>query len=188
MENDSKREKELETADRERSERKVRKENTKKKTTVTMASLTPDDRDAKTRTTTTLALITIQWYRQQQQHDHSRQHITTATSPSHSCLLLKVICHGFSRRSTKSYVGDSSAKDGIQKDDTVVRCVQHRSLGFRPRVGPHARGSLSGVDHHRFVPRTTSTFWLPSNHQRRNWYRKQPLHSRFVENLDDGFG
>ena len=39
MENNSRRQKELETVDRERSERKVRKEKRKKKTTVTMAKL-----------------------------------------------------------------------------------------------------------------------------------------------------
>ena len=50
MENNRRRQKELETDDRERSERKVRKEKKKKKTMVTMANLTPDDRDAKRKT------------------------------------------------------------------------------------------------------------------------------------------
>ena len=51
MENNSKRYKELETVDREHNKRKVRKENTKKETTVIMANFTPDDKDATRRTT-----------------------------------------------------------------------------------------------------------------------------------------
>ena len=47
MENNNKRLKEFEAVFREYSVRKARKERTKKKTTVTIANLTPDDRDAK---------------------------------------------------------------------------------------------------------------------------------------------
>ena len=53
MENNSERQKELETVDRERSERKV----TKEKTTVTMANLTPDDRDARRRTNRYVVIV-----------------------------------------------------------------------------------------------------------------------------------
>ena len=48
MENNRKGKNELETVDRERSERKVRKERTKKTMTmITKANLNTDDRDAK---------------------------------------------------------------------------------------------------------------------------------------------
>ena len=49
MENNNTRLKEVETVYREHSERKARKERTKKKTTVTIANVTPDDRDARRR-------------------------------------------------------------------------------------------------------------------------------------------
>ena len=45
----------LTTVDRKRNEGNVRKENTKKKATVAMANLTPDDRDVNGRTTTIAA-------------------------------------------------------------------------------------------------------------------------------------
>ena len=44
----------LETVDREHSAKKWREEKTNKKTKVTMANLTPDDRDAKSRTNKSL--------------------------------------------------------------------------------------------------------------------------------------
>ena len=50
MENNSNREKELETVDRERCERKMRKEKTKKNVMITTTNLIPDDRYAKRRT------------------------------------------------------------------------------------------------------------------------------------------
>ena len=54
MENSSNRYKELETVDREHSERKVRRgKKRRNKMTVTSASLTTDDRDNKIRTRTT---------------------------------------------------------------------------------------------------------------------------------------
>jgi len=46
MENNNKRLKEFETVYRQHSERKARKERTKKKTTLTIANLTTDHRDA----------------------------------------------------------------------------------------------------------------------------------------------
>ena len=52
MENKSKRY-QLETVDKRCSERKMRNEKRKKKTTETMANLTPEDRNATRRTTTT---------------------------------------------------------------------------------------------------------------------------------------
>ena len=51
MKNKAKQKKELDTVDRERNERKMRKEKTPKKTTVPVANFTPDDRGAKRRTT-----------------------------------------------------------------------------------------------------------------------------------------
>ena len=62
MENNSNIYDELESVDREQSERKVRKEKIKKTMMVPMATVTPDDWDAKTRTTTTnpsLSLLTV---------------------------------------------------------------------------------------------------------------------------------
>jgi len=50
MENDRK-QKELETVDTERSQRKVKMEKTMKKTTVTKANVTADDRDVTRRST-----------------------------------------------------------------------------------------------------------------------------------------
>ena len=44
VDNNSKRQEELETVNREHSERKERKEMTKKEMTVALANLTPDDR------------------------------------------------------------------------------------------------------------------------------------------------
>ena len=51
MENNRKRQKDFENVDGERSQRKVRKNQTKIKTTVAMTNLTPDDRCAKRSTT-----------------------------------------------------------------------------------------------------------------------------------------
>ena len=59
MENKSKRQKEFETVDGGCSERKMRKEKTKKTTTVITASFTPDDRDPKRRTTSLLVKVCL---------------------------------------------------------------------------------------------------------------------------------
>ncbi len=53
---------EMETDAKERSERKVTGKKTKKKTTVTMASLTPDDRNARRRTTYAYERTSLGWW------------------------------------------------------------------------------------------------------------------------------